>query len=231
MHEAQKEYLKQIVKYEDENETEIQPHDVIEQPNFVEVITNCDDFNEFADENSTKPDVFNEMDEPQTKIEAPDELSDLATTETNEIDQGSEQEHRSGNIFKRNTTAFLINILTKYIVSGSNSDSDSNSDSGSDEHELMGSDLVDVDLAKNREIFAQHFDTTCDLCSIDMKNLRRAISHYKYKHRVDDGYIKCCGLKLKSIKLVNDHIKWHINPDIFKYLYIYSSHHFTLNKL
>lgn len=62
----------------------------------------------------------------------------------------------------------------------------------------------------------QNFDTSCDICSIELKSLRRAISHYKNEHQIDEGYIKCCGLKLKRDKLVNDHIRWHINPEIFK---------------
>lgn len=86
---------------------------------------------------------------------------------------------------------------------------DSESDSAS-------SKSTDVDPVKSKKIFAQYFDTTCDLCSIDLKSLKRAIPHYKREHQIDEGYIKCCGLKLKRDKLVNDHIRWHINPDIFK---------------
>lgn len=71
---------------------------------------------------------------------------------------------------------------------------------------------------QSKEIFMQYFDTTCDLCSIELKSLRRAISHYRNEHRIDEGYIKCCGLKLKRDKLVDDHIRWHINPEIFKYI-------------
>lgn len=63
---------------------------------------------------------------------------------------------------------------------------------------------------------AKNFDMTCDVCSIDLKTLTNAVTHYKKEHKIDDGYIKCCGLKLKRENTVSDHIKYHINPNIFK---------------
>lgn len=82
-----------------------------------------------------------------------------------------------------------------------------------EEDENTAHDVVDPD--KRREII-QLFDTTCDLCTFDMKSLKGAISHYRTKHNIKEGYIKCCGLKLKRDKFINDHIRWHINPAIFK---------------
>lgn len=73
-----------------------------------------------------------------------------------------------------------------------------------------------IDPLQSKEIFTKNFDTTCDICSADLKSLKRAISHYKIEHQIDDGYIKCCGLKLKREKLIDQHIQWHINPSIFK---------------
>lgn len=73
-----------------------------------------------------------------------------------------------------------------------------------------------LDAATRRNIFVSNFDTTCDICSIDLRSLKRAITHYKLKHGIEEGYIKCCGLKMKRDKLVEDHIRWHINPEIFK---------------
>lgn len=80
----------------------------------------------------------------------------------------------------------------------------------------MNSKSTVVDPAKSKQIFIQYFDTTCDLCSADLKSLRRANTHYRNEHKMEDGYIKCCGLKIKKDSHVNDHIRWHINPDIFK---------------
>lgn len=67
-------------------------------------------------------------------------------------------------------------------------------------------------------MIAQHFDATCDLCSVELKTLKRAITHYDSEHNIDEGYLKCCGLKFKRDKLVMDHVRWHINPDIFKFV-------------
>lgn len=60
---------------------------------------------------------------------------------------------------------------------------------------------------------------SCDACSVEFKlcskSLKNATSHYKKEHQII-GYLKCCGLKLKQDVTVNDHIKWHQNPNIFK---------------
>lgn len=82
--------------------------------------------------------------------------------------------------------------------------------------ESVNSKSTVVDPVKSKQIFIQYFDTTCDLCSADLKSLRRANTHYRNEHKMEDGYIKCCGLKIKKDSHVNDHIRWHINPDIFK---------------
>lgn len=49
---AQDEYLKRAIKSEIEREPDnaCSSHEVTKPPNFVEVITNCEEFNEFADE-------------------------------------------------------------------------------------------------------------------------------------------------------------------------------------
>lgn len=49
---AQNEYLKRTIKSEIEREPDnvCSLHEIIKPPNFVEVITNCEEFNEFADE-------------------------------------------------------------------------------------------------------------------------------------------------------------------------------------
>lgn len=82
VHIAQEEYLKQVVKLEVENETENhcieQP---TEQPKFVEVITNCDEFNEFSDENVFKPNnALDDTDQHEIKhIELTDEFQNELT--------------------------------------------------------------------------------------------------------------------------------------------------------
>lgn len=77
MHDAQDAYLEEIVKVEIDNdiepELEITPNECIEQPNFVEVISNCDEFIEFADVNVIKSN--NELDD----IEEQSELKPIDT--------------------------------------------------------------------------------------------------------------------------------------------------------
>lgn len=89
-------------------------------------------------------------------------------------------------------------------------------DSNSDSNTPKSVDKLIIDPIQSKQVFAQHFDTTCDICSVELKTLKRAISHYKHQHKNDEGYVKCCGLKLKRDKLVDDHIQWHLNPEIFK---------------
>lgn len=61
----------------------------------------------------------------------------------------------------------------------------------------------------------QHFQRTCDLCPFQIKSLNRAIKHYQSEHSVE-GYLKCCNLKFKRPVLVEDHVRWHLNPKVFK---------------
>lgn len=91
---AQEEYLKQIVKFEVENEHENGSVETTVQPKFVEVITNCDDLNEFDDEYSIKPNILDDTDEPEIKT---DEFVDALYNDTiisdnfDEIEGGEEQ--------------------------------------------------------------------------------------------------------------------------------------------
>lgn len=73
---------------------------------------------------------------------------------------------------------------------------------------------VYVSAEKRRELLEQ-FDTTCDICSMDLGSLQKAITHYKKCHK-KDGYIKCCRLKFKKECQIDDHIKLHIRPDMFQ---------------
>lgn len=69
---AQEEYLGQVVKLEIEIEPETESHEITDQLTFAEVITNCDEFIGFADENSTKPN--NELDDIDQQETKPNEL-------------------------------------------------------------------------------------------------------------------------------------------------------------
>lgn len=68
---------------------------------------------------------------------------------------------------------------------------------------------------EKKRVLLQEFDTTCDVCAVYLGTLKKAISHYKKYHKME-GYIKCCKFKFKKDIHVDDHIKWHVQPDIFK---------------
>lgn len=93
---AQEEYLKQVVKFEIEIESESNPIEITEHPKFVEVITNCDEFNEFVDEDSIKPN--NELDDVDQEIK-PIEMADALYSEPTAVEGIEAFEEETGNFF------------------------------------------------------------------------------------------------------------------------------------
>lgn len=63
-----------------------------------------------------------------------------------------------------------------------------------------------------------NFDFTCDKCGIDQKTFAQTLRHYTKQHKIE-GYIKCCGRKFNTEAKITDHIAWHKNPDVFKYVH------------
>lgn len=55
-----------------------------------------------------------------------------------------------------------------------------------------------------------------DGCNSIFETFEEAQTHYEYEHQDTNGYVKCCDLKLNEKRLVKDHIKWHLNPEVFK---------------
>lgn len=93
-------------------------------------------------------------------------------------------------------------------------DKTQNDESDTEKSEVETS-VVSKHILPTREEILKNFGTTCDVCSVDLKSLDNAISHYKEHHKMT-GYIKCCRLKFVNHKLLDDHIEWHINPNIFR---------------
>lgn len=88
---AQAEYLKKVVKIEVEDENHL--FEAIEQPNFVEVLTNSEDFYEFTGEFITKTETFNEIDETQIRSEVSYALcNDVTPPETLDSYQNEDDE-------------------------------------------------------------------------------------------------------------------------------------------
>lgn len=62
----------------------------------------------------------------------------------------------------------------------------------------------------------ENFDMKCDQCDYNFTTFYNARNHYKEKHNENNGYLKCCNVKLKTNVFVHDHIKSHLMPDSFK---------------
>ncbi|XP_055317607.1 transcription factor grauzone-like [Sitodiplosis mosellana] len=71
----------------------------------------------------------------------------------------------------------------------------------------------DVEYLK---FIAEHFDMKCDFCETVFRGFYEAREHYKEAHNENRGYIKCCNTKLRARYTVRDHIKSHLEPEVFK---------------
>lgn len=82
-------------------------------------------------------------------------------------------------------------------------------------HQDQASDS-EVTLIRSDQI-KNLFSMYCDLCTDSQlfESLADAQKHYKDVHN-QRGYIKCCNRKFNAIKLINDHLVYHENPDQFK---------------
>lgn len=76
--------------------------------------------------------------------------------------------------------------------------------------------ISDVNPKQQQQIIDQYFDMNCELCETVFNSLEDAISHYAINHNNPRGYIRCCQLKFASKGLLNWHIVWHLNPEVFK---------------
>lgn len=115
MRSAQDEYLKQRIKCENELDVDAASmNEMTEQPKFVEVITNCDEFNAFADEYAAKS--MNQLDTDDDAIQTNANQFDdalcndsvIEKIEAAEIDEN--ENYESGRTFE-----FLLNEIIKVI--------------------------------------------------------------------------------------------------------------------
>lgn len=68
---------------------------------------------------------------------------------------------------------------------------------------------TDADLRK-------YSDMKCDLCDIVLTDLQHAKDHYPAKHGIVNGYLRCCDAKLKKPADIIDHLRYHLNPNMFE---------------
>ncbi|XP_055314293.1 zinc finger protein 90-like [Sitodiplosis mosellana] len=78
-------------------------------------------------------------------------------------------------------------------------------------------DISEVSPEQQQQIIDQYFDMNCDFCDVTFGTLKEANRHYKVKHNNQSrGYVKCCSIKLSENSLMNAHIVYHLNPEVFK---------------
>lgn len=79
--------------------------------------------------------------------------------------------------------------------------------------------LFDLNDARIKAAMKTFVDRTCDICHVKLDTLTEAQNHYLNEHKNSKGYFKCCESKLAFEQSLIDHLNWHANPNIFRYLY------------
>lgn len=74
----------------------------------------------------------------------------------------------------------------------------------------------EIDETTIAAVIAKHFKRTCDLCTVELKTLPDAIEHYRSEHQLEQGYLTCCRKIFRRSYLIVDHVRWHLNPNVFK---------------
>lgn len=69
-------------------------------------------------------------------------------------------------------------------------------------------------------LIPNYVDMQCELCQYAFDTLSEARSHYRSKHKRHTHLVKCCQLRLKIHGEIRDHIKFHLNPNQFKCVFI-----------
>lgn len=63
------------------------------------------------------------------------------------------------------------------------------------------------------EFTKANFDMGCDQCDMIFESLQDAKKHYILAHNKPHGYLRCCGVKLKTLLTIAEHIDMHVEPD------------------
>lgn len=65
----------------------------------------------------------------------------------------------------------------------------------------------------------EFFKLQCQLCQAIFSNFNDLRAHYRSAHLINRGYIPCCNKKFTSRTAILEHIEWHTNPEIFRYIF------------
>lgn len=78
---------------------------------------------------------------------------------------------------------------------------------------------ADADELELEGKIADYFQMNCELCSENLQSMDDVQTHYKSKHNVSRRFLRCCNKKFNMRKRVIDHVRWHIDPNVFKYTF------------
>lgn len=90
--------------------------------------------------------------------------------------------------------------------SPTNDDSNSDNTDQSDRHGQLEKETIAT-------VIAEYFDPTCELCPMELNSLQRAIEHYKVDHKINGGFLKCCGRKIRTVESMENHIRMHLEAN------------------
>lgn len=68
---------------------------------------------------------------------------------------------------------------------------------------------------KYDHLMSRHMSMKCEVCGHPFESLVKAISHYRKEHKMRSVWVTCCERRL-SIRDIRYHIRYHLNPDVFK---------------
>lgn len=82
------------------------------------------------------------------------------------------------------------------------------------------SDDSSSDTKHKKYNLTDFFTMRCDLCDdIQFSTFLDAKKHYRQDHNIT-GYLVCCDKKFMKPKTIDDHFRWHIDPEYLKYDFI-----------
>lgn len=65
------------------------------------------------------------------------------------------------------------------------------------------------------DLISKYLNMNCELCNQPLATLPEARAHYRSKHDKRSVIINCCDRRLRASN-IRDHLRYHMNPDLFK---------------
>lgn len=67
---------------------------------------------------------------------------------------------------------------------------------------------------------SQYMGLHCDVCNVAADNFASLKLHMRNEHNMENGYVKCCDKKFHRRANLLYHIRHHVDPDCYRYVYI-----------